>query len=88
MPPQEKKPKAKDDKARKQQAHDLVIATAKERMPDLTDEDVQVWSTAPTRGDGEQLSSSMGRRPRFTTLGTTTNWTSSTWIDLGGPCDG
>lgn len=53
MPPQQKKPKAKDDKARKQQAHDLVQAAAKERLPDLKDEDVQVWSTAPSRGDGD-----------------------------------
>jgi hypothetical protein len=53
MPPQERKPKAKDAKARAKQALDLVLQKAKERRPDLQDEEVEVFSTSPTQGDGD-----------------------------------
>jgi hypothetical protein len=53
MPPQARKPKAKDAKARAQQALDMVKEKAKERRPDATDESIQVFSTSPATGDGD-----------------------------------
>lgn len=46
-------PKAKTDKARKDQAKAMVLAKAKQRRPELSDTDVEVFSTSPSRGDGD-----------------------------------
>jgi hypothetical protein len=53
MPPPARKPKAKDEKSRSQQALALVSESLKGRRSDLTDEDVEIFSTSPALGDGD-----------------------------------
>jgi hypothetical protein len=53
MPPQERDPRAHDNTARMQQAHQMVLKLLRKTRPDFQDEDVEVVATHMGRGDGD-----------------------------------